>query len=290
VEGTAGNPVEYCPCLADEQDRLGGMIFYERGAEPSVLSYLVIDDFTNVVVNKPGVRFDHTKFLRGFEHGVIVESGSALAGEEVVFENCTFENSGEHAIKVIESGAIVTRCAINGSRGRGITMTNVGESVTIENSIIQACSTTAIYMLDFCDARIVNNTLTATGYYGIYMQNNCLPFVVNNIISDCGRAGVYAAFSSSPYLDYNDVWNNGTREPEDVNYIPSTLDIGNSISADPMLSNGCPGAGSPCINAGDPDPAYNDTDGSRNDIGACGGPGSGTVGAGFFVNGLVARR
>ena len=30
--------------------------------------------------------------------------------------------------------------------------------------------------------------------------------------------------------------------------------------------------GSPCIDAGDPDPQYNDTDGSRNDIGAFGGP------------------
>jgi hypothetical protein len=29
---------------------------------------------------------------------------------------------------------------------------------------------------------------------------------------------------------------------------------------------------SPCINAGDPAPGYNDWDGSRNDIGAYGGP------------------
>jgi hypothetical protein len=30
--------------------------------------------------------------------------------------------------------------------------------------------------------------------------------------------------------------------------------------------------GSPCINAGDPSPLYNDPDGSRNDLGAYGGP------------------
>ncbi|NQV18523.1 MAG: T9SS type A sorting domain-containing protein, partial [Armatimonadetes bacterium] len=30
--------------------------------------------------------------------------------------------------------------------------------------------------------------------------------------------------------------------------------------------------GSPCIDAGDPDPVYNDPDGSRNDMGAYGGP------------------
>lgn len=31
--------------------------------------------------------------------------------------------------------------------------------------------------------------------------------------------------------------------------------------------------GSPCIDAGNPDPQYNDPDGSRNDMGAYGGPG-----------------
>ena len=33
----------------------------------------------------------------------------------------------------------------------------------------------------------------------------------------------------------------------------------------------CLGSGSPCIDAGNPDPIYNDHDGSRNDMGAYGG-------------------
>ena len=33
-------------------------------------------------------------------------------------------------------------------------------------------------------------------------------------------------------------------------------------------------AGSPCINRGHPDPVYNDPDGTRNDMGAFGGPGA----------------
>ncbi|HEX9973656.1 MAG TPA: T9SS type A sorting domain-containing protein, partial [bacterium] len=36
--------------------------------------------------------------------------------------------------------------------------------------------------------------------------------------------------------------------------------------------------GSPCIDAGNPDPAYNDLDGSRNDMGAFGGPFADTTG------------
>jgi hypothetical protein len=38
--------------------------------------------------------------------------------------------------------------------------------------------------------------------------------------------------------------------------------------------NLCLAPGSPAIDAGDPDPAFNDPDGSRNDLGAFGGPGA----------------
>jgi hypothetical protein len=58
-----------------------------------------------------------------------------------------------------------------------------------------------------------------------------------------------------------------------------------NISADPMFvnytddgdwtnDNFCLAPGSPAIDAGDPDPAMNDPDGTRNDMGAFGGPGA----------------
>ena len=56
------------------------------------------------------------------------------------------------------------------------------------------------------------------------------------------------------------------------------LIIGNSnIDADPLFNNVSSGdyslqAGSPCIDTGNPSSEYNDTDGSRNDMGAYGGP------------------
>jgi hypothetical protein len=48
----------------------------------------------------------------------------------------------------------------------------------------------------------------------------------------------------------------------------------NNISVDPLfVADQAPKlqAGSPCINAGTPDPLYNDRDGSQNDIGPAGG-------------------
>ena len=47
--------------------------------------------------------------------------------------------------------------------------------------------------------------------------------------------------------------------------------------------------GSPCINTGNPSPALNDPDGSRNDMGAYGGPGAGQLpgGGGFAGSGFI---
>jgi hypothetical protein len=47
---------------------------------------------------------------------------------------------------------------------------------------------------------------------------------------------------------------------------------------DPLGGSCCPGSGSPAINAGIPDYHFNDPDGSRNDMGACGGPALSTFG------------
>ena len=47
---------------------------------------------------------------------------------------------------------------------------------------------------------------------------------------------------------------------------------------DPLLNSCCPAPGSPATNAGIPDFHFNDPDGSRNDMGACGGPALSTFG------------
>ena len=91
----------------------------------------------------------------------------------------------------------------------------------------------------------------------------------NNILWD-NETGVICDESSSVQLSYNLFWNNGT------DYSGCSSD-GGDLNADPMFVE--PEVRdfhlreeSPCINAGDPDPKYNDPDGSRNDMGIYGGP------------------
>jgi hypothetical protein len=113
---------------------------------------------------------------------------------------------------------------------------------------------------------------------------------LNNIIVNSGRYGVYAQFSSAPFIDYNDVWNNGLRDVAPANYSPSSLDMGSGISSNPNFSDqDYHVQGPPCVDGGHPDAQYNDANGSRNDMGAYGGPGGGVVGSGI-VQRLVAQR
>lgn len=52
----------------------------------------------------------------------------------------------------------------------------------------------------------------------------------------------------------------------------------NPLLLDPQLNACCPAPSSPAINAGIPDAQFNDPNGSRNDMGACGGPALSTYG------------
>jgi len=114
--------------------------------------------------------------------------------------------------------------------------------------------------------RLVNNTVVGNGRG--FVLNNLASLAENNIVVQNSGDGL--AGYSGVTVRYNDVWGNG------LNY-NGPLPGPGSISADPHFVNAAAGdyhlqPSSPCIDTGNPDPAYNDPDGSRNDIGAYGGP------------------
>jgi hypothetical protein len=118
------------------------------------------------------------------------------------------------------------------------------------------------------------------------------PPVISNSVLAFGADGVLAATTGSPAYDvsYSNLFPSQTGSiaytipPVDPGgELQSPLSSTGNISAPPgfvQFSNDlvwanddlCPGPGSPMIDAGDPDPAFNDPDGSRNDMGAFGGP------------------
>ena len=119
-------------------------------------------------------------------------------------------------------------------------------------------------------SEVINNTIS-TNNVGLHDGGGWGSTVMNNIVVSNTSRGISATNTSVPMdIRYNDVWNNGT------DYYNCSPDFGD-ISEDPEFEDEGTGdyhlaAGSPCIDSGNPDSAYNDPDDTRNDMGAYGGP------------------
>ena len=143
-----------------------------------------------------------------------------------------------------------------------------GSNPLIHNNVV--CHNTFFGVDISSNPTVINNTI-AFNVIGIDDGGGYGPIVMNNIVVGNSRYGVYAV-GTQPQLTYNDVWGN------DTNYRNCSPGTG-SDSSDPAFADTASRdfhlqPGSPCINAGNPAPQYNDPDGTRNDMGAYGGPGA----------------
>ena len=111
---------------------------------------------------------------------------------------------------------------------------------------------------------------------GVYILGDVIPAIKNNIIAENSNGGIYYEGNQVLSPSYNDVFNNyhdyigcspgeGSLSSQPVFVAPDT-DY-NPYNDDYRLRTN-----SPCIDAGDPDPQFNDLDSSRNDMGLYGGP------------------
>ena len=100
------------------------------------------------------------------------------------------------------------------------------------------------------------------------------PVVMNNIFHGVTTAEAVSAWSSTVQITYNDFYNNkGTYVGISSTFSPTT----GNITLDPEFIAAASGnfhlqSDSPCKKAGNPDTAYNNTDGTRNTMGIYGGP------------------
>ncbi|TKJ38521.1 hypothetical protein CEE37_12195 [candidate division LCP-89 bacterium B3_LCP] len=152
------------------------------------------------------------------------------------FINC----SGTFAHNVIDSYASTEGCGILNSSG------------TIRHNCIE----TSERGIKGCSGDIFNNTII-NAEYGIRSDVVISP-VKNNIVYNCDT-GFWGPFE----VQYSCVYNCPTPFANGA-----TAGVG-TIEEDPLLINTWfLDPNSPCIDAGDPDPFYNDPDGTRDDMGA----------------------
>ena len=151
---------------------------------------------------------------------------------------------------------------------------NSGSVANIRNNIIVGNGKNGIYLEVFdSNATVINNTLCNNAGSGVKLStvNTVYAYIYNNIICNNGAYGVSLASSNNQALSYNNIFGNISG-----NYLSSSAGLGD-ISQAPSFIDSSSGnfillSTSTSKNAGRPGSADADPDGSRNDMGAYGGP------------------
>jgi len=140
-------------------------------------------------------------------------------------------------------------------------------------------------------AQIINNTIVGNPSYAIGCWYGARPTIKNNIIASNGN-GITGDAVTGPLSSFNDFWANSLPD-----YGGTAGPGPGDLALDPLFDSTSPSRfalaiGSPCIHAGDPNPLYNNPDGTRNTMGAYGGPSALTPGlitsltSGFLFNSI----
>ncbi len=277
ANGTSNSPVAFTTNQTDPARGFWRYLIFHPSSISNSLTYCSIDHGQGIIDSAAVLTMDHVTVLEMEEFGLYAWVASP------VITNCVFNGAGLACIQFdyyASNNAQITNTIITGAEGRGISL-DYHCTPTISNCVIYNNGTSGIHCEDRSDATIVNNTIYGNGYYGIYCFWNSSPVVMNNIITNSDLYGIYSQYSSVPVISYNDVWNNHLSVADSLrfNYYGDYCEADSTdISLDPMFVNALSAdfhlsSESPCIDAGNPDPAYNDSDGSPNDMGAHGGPG-----------------
>ncbi|MBU1700436.1 MAG: PKD domain-containing protein [Candidatus Eisenbacteria bacterium] len=209
-----------------------------------------------------------------------VHTAIELSDSPSLITGNTIENV-VYGISCHGSSAVITGNYIGSFIQMGIYCTGALSAPLIMNNIIESLmysSATGI----ICSAsspRIVGNIVRSNST-GILIES-ATPLIADNVISE-NNHGINAYSCSPDSIMYNNVWNNGTNYTGDglpsnigdiccTNYNNDPCDTYYNISMDPLFDPENEYhllEGSPCIDAGLPDPATYDADGTIADIGA----------------------
>ena len=208
-------------------------------------------EFNAVAIYGGTPEISHNRVMNSKDGIYICCGSSALIRNNVVTENGLADNDG-----LVDYGIII-----------------ISATPRVTNNLVHNNLEEGIYLVweDSAGTQIINNTIAKNGYDGIWCNEKASASIKNNIIVDNG-VGISAIYECTPDISYNNVWGNQWANYDSQSNGMAAPGIGD-ISADPLFE---PTGfhlswGSPSIDTGDPDPAYNDPDHSRNDMGAYGG-------------------
>ena len=204
--------------------------------------------------------------------------GAYLSDTDATWERVVFEDNAIQSgvLGAFDDGSLVIVQSVFRRNG-DLVMSVGGPDATIHNNLMvdNSCDFVCVNLAGnpatvwVYNNTIVDTTMVDTDEWVVVVNSDTVEFV-NNIVADSNGQGVLGYTGS--VVDYNDSW--GHAGDNFYEYVSGA----NNLEANPHLTdpdNGDyhldPGF-SPCVDAGSPLPGYDDPDGSRNDMGAYGGP------------------
>lgn len=190
---------------------------------------------------------------------------TVLVAPGVYFESITMK-PGVHIYGA--PGAV-----LDGGQGAGVVVhagSGIEPTAVLSGFVIRRGQQAGI-LLNQAAPTLRNNTIIDNAGPGIYCAQ-ASPYILNNAIVANAGGGIVCHYpGTNPVITYNAFWHNGSTD-----VLGCTPGIGNRYEepgfVDMSQGNYRLQPASPLIHGGDPAPALHNRDGSRNDIGAYGGP------------------
>jgi len=247
----------------------GVILFIENNKKINVAGTLIADGSREKIINFRSSGDTNNDWW----YGIRITSSATIS----IFKFCIIEHVAQDfndqytngAIEIINSQAVIENCIIRTNYslyGGGLSAIN--SDVSLMNNIFRNNDAEvyggAIYLQNSTSV-IINNTFYRNSCYnyggGIVIADPLTIEIQNNIFYDNfsftgdRRLSIISGDSSNVMEQYNFL---AFAEMNPMFVSPDNLHLSTE---------------SPCINKGNPDPQYNDTNGTRNDQGAFGGPG-----------------
>ena len=255
----------------------GGL--YVSSADPTIRNVIAADSslpYYAVVSAYP-----YTYYTNSMGGGMCFLDSAASVFSSEVWENYADQGGGVYADETsaisFEQGYLVANSASDGGGfeidGGSLALSNVASSFNWNSGLLLIDATADVTNSTFAGEQLTGAALHASGSSILELNNSIVAHAPSAI-------GVYIESSAAYTGSYNDVYGNSGG-----NYSGITDPTGSSgnISSDPLFvaysDDGVYSnddlhlqSSSPCVNAGNPSGSYYDQDGTRNDMGAYGGP------------------
>ncbi|MBC8322151.1 MAG: right-handed parallel beta-helix repeat-containing protein [Candidatus Marinimicrobia bacterium] len=245
----------------------------------------VTDDGDSIIVS-PG---EYTGSLGLLGKNVVVKSTHGYTKTSIIADNynrCININKGVLQGFLITGGAPSGNTAAGGgiyASGSAILKNNcisdntaprqgggafITGNVSLYNNVFHSNSGALVggIIISNGSGNIINNTFADNDSAGVAIDNQSSVNFINNIVANHFYFDLLVENSTQSTIAYNR-FKESNNQDDNISDDPLFVLPGLIPCLDYELSDG-----SPCIDAGHPDLEYNDLDGSRNDMGAFGGP------------------